>query len=669
HTSSLFISAGGGITSLCMTGIKLISQMGHSDINAGFKLKGYFQIVGANIILYLLMITLTILLGWIGYMLSKKTVMKRWILSPVYEWYNVTKDNEDRIRFNYHALQQDQLHWCKLKKVVNSKSGFNKLKKNIFKQTEVEAIPAVIEQLQSKSIKPISTNNNLSRNLIVNKNLEQHKTPQQLRMRTLREEIDGNKMKTCPFIVGVLLRRNNQKQSIVFSVEPQALMAINSTTEVTTSSKPLKRTQYKANDKWKIIVKQKQNITRGIKPKRRLRLQNNKSTINDFEPKVYSRLVKEVIRRSHPYIKWSLSPLLSTPAVIRDVLKQFKNPSQIEKAIRYIQLEEIAVNARVRSFTLVLLTNAMKRQQFQLSAELNITTALYMQKFKPNQIQITNLLLRASLMFPGWSNRWLIFRMMRKFDEEEMLKLELGGTKTDALNIAFQHDICLRSMCIQLQLASKQIDLAKGHLLQTIHLIMRSNVDVGRASFNFEKAACKTLKAQRMFFSLLDQHPNNPTILRHIAELVKDMYGDILASESMFTEADRIEEKALAMSQRLTKKINQNKQRAHSSNNSNNNKMNQDDLINSSTDFLASQVRKKMKGQGAITEVFLQLYKGGFIRNMKSDFSYIMVHFEAAIESTIQGNRALIIAEKMGQSAELTIYHMYYVLLCDREVC
>ncbi|KAA6362185.1 MAG: hypothetical protein EZS28_042288, partial [Streblomastix strix] len=44
HTSSLFISAGGGITSLCMTGIKLISYIGHSNINAGFKLKGYFQV-------------------------------------------------------------------------------------------------------------------------------------------------------------------------------------------------------------------------------------------------------------------------------------------------------------------------------------------------------------------------------------------------------------------------------------------------------------------------------------------------------------------------------------------------------------------------------------------------------------------------------------------------
>ncbi|KAA6393326.1 MAG: hypothetical protein EZS28_011147 [Streblomastix strix] len=286
HTSSLFICAGGGITSLCMTGIKLISYIGHSNINAGFKLKGYFQVVGANIILYLLIITLTLLLGWIGFILSKKSAMKRWILSPVYEWYN------------------------------------------------------------------------------------------------------------------------------------------------------------------------------------------------------------------------------------------FKNPSQIEKAARYIQLEQISSNANVKSFSLVLFNNALKRPQFQLSAELNVTTALFLQKFKFNQQRIINLLQRASQMHPGWTNRWIIFRMMRGFEEEEIKQIQQERFGLNALDIASQPDIGAYSMQIKLQLALNQLNLAKGHLLQTIQLIMRSNVDVVRASFNFDQAACNTLKAQRMFFSLLDEHPNNPTILRYIAELV-----------------------------------------------------------------------------------------------------------------------------------------------------
>lgn len=78
-----------------------------------------------------------------------------------------------------------------------------------------------------------------------------------------------------------------------------------------------------------------------------------------------------------------------------------------------MQLEEISVNARIRSFTLAVLLKALKDNEFEYSAEMNVTAALFMQKFKPSRDKVISLLRRATQMFPGWTNRWIIFRMMR----------------------------------------------------------------------------------------------------------------------------------------------------------------------------------------------------------------------------------------------------------------
>ncbi|KAA6370883.1 MAG: hypothetical protein EZS28_033590 [Streblomastix strix] len=85
HTSCLFIAAGGGLTSICLSGLKRLASIGRSNITNGFKLFGWFQIVGVNIIIYLSIILFSLILGWVGYILAKKAAIKNWILKPVYE--------------------------------------------------------------------------------------------------------------------------------------------------------------------------------------------------------------------------------------------------------------------------------------------------------------------------------------------------------------------------------------------------------------------------------------------------------------------------------------------------------------------------------------------------------------------------------------------------------
>ncbi|KAA6402932.1 MAG: hypothetical protein EZS28_001541 [Streblomastix strix] len=428
------------------------------------------------------------------------------------------------------------------------------------------------------------------------------------------------------------------------------------------------------------------------------------SAIKESQPVLYNRLPSGVVRISHPNIQWSLSPLLATPSVVHSVFKDFKTPSELEKGMRYMQLEEISVNARIRSFTLAVLLKALKDNEFEYSAEMNVTAALFMQKFKPSRDKVISLLRRATQMFPGWTNRWIIFRMMRDIEEEDMNQQNQVKVGFGALSISSQVENA-HSMQVRLQFGQTNYELAKAYLLQTVQLIMRRNVDVDRIMFNFERAADKTLKALEAYFKLLDDHPNNPSILRHVSVLVKDLYNDTQASECLFSEADRIEEQVLALSERIRRnKLTFDKQKDQSPRNQESYR-NQDEQKTLQNDFLASLVRKKFKGNGGMVEQYLQQYKDASNRDPKSTmnvstiddkqltdksmqiivsllylslfvfmaliiFAYIFTinRFSDSINQTHGGIRAIQIAESICQALDVLTYHMFYVLLIDNDV-
>ncbi|KAA6404132.1 MAG: hypothetical protein EZS28_000335 [Streblomastix strix] len=514
HTSCLFIAAGGGLTSFCLSGLKRLASIGRSNITNGFKLFGWFQIVGVNIIIYLSIILFSLILGWVGYILAKKAAIKSWILKPVYEYFIVTRDQEEDINENY-TINCNQCIILDNQNTSKTQTQSNYMK-GIRQSMQVHSNCA--DEIMQHTLKAnIQTSKSLTSQISYGINLpseEEYYSYRSLRKKTKYEEMNMNKKRKRGYIVGVALKLEQWKSDIVFSVETRAMKHF-----------------FKGNT-GTLGYNGSNSILRQSGSNSALRQSGSNSTFSEIKVIDIPNTIKTVIvigrispfavSSSHPNLKWSKTSLQAPPNVVSNVLKVWSTPSQLEKGIRYMCLRELYTNDKIKSFTYVILVNALKKDKFKYSAELCVTIALYMINFKKNlQQKIVDLLHQASDMFPGWTNKWIIYRTMKKIEEDEIRKFDLSrqGSNT-SFEYAFSNNSQEHSINQKLSQASAYTDLAKAHLMQMLQLLIRGTVDMNRVVFHSVKSASNTIAAWNIFEQLLTDFPNKSNILRKFSVLV-----------------------------------------------------------------------------------------------------------------------------------------------------
>ncbi|KAA6358359.1 MAG: hypothetical protein EZS28_046114, partial [Streblomastix strix] len=247
------------------------------------------------------------------------------------------------------------------------------------------------------------------------------------------------------FMVGITFQVDKDKDPIIYSIEPSLMQKISGN-----APQPKIRSLFAGGKKVQApnptlqakqanllalhVSKSKQAIISSNIPSR-LSIQEN-SSVEKPKPKavvqpknainaashqcqvkkkipIIDRKYKGVISCSHPKLQWTSAPLLAAPDTAFSVLKQYDSPSKLEQGIGFMQIPELNCHKLIIPFSFVILNNALKKDIFKLSAEHHVTLALFLNAFRPDQIKTSVLLQQAASLFPGWSNRWIIFRMMR----------------------------------------------------------------------------------------------------------------------------------------------------------------------------------------------------------------------------------------------------------------
>ncbi|KAA6378257.1 MAG: hypothetical protein EZS28_026216 [Streblomastix strix] len=378
-------------------------------------------------------------------------------------------------------------------------------------------------------------------------------------------------------------------------------------------------------------------------------------------PKKQAQLVERqsigAILCSHPDLKWTKQLLLATPATAFSLLKQYDNPSKLEQGIRFMQIPELYNHKLIVPFSFVIVNTALKKDVFKLSADHHVTLALFLNAFRPNQIKIADLLQQAANLFPGWSNRWIIFKMMREIessnqsDSQQTDEQRKDGIQPQSLD-NHSTSYVMRNMMTQ---ASKSFLLARAHTLRVFQLLTRRTVDVERVIFHSCKAATNTKIAEDLFRQLSESNPDNPNILRQFSALVRDIHGDKKLAEDILAEAEQVEEEQAKITARLLKqrmdKLKQNKQLIG---------VNNEDISKAGATHAA-----------LAANVFMQGAKIGFsnqgdqhwLQQLDNDSNDNKDNQQDA-NNEIQRN-VLSLSEKMSSAVSYSIYTMFRILSKD----
>ncbi|KAA6400782.1 MAG: hypothetical protein EZS28_003686, partial [Streblomastix strix] len=255
---------------------------------------------------------------------------------------------------------------------------------------------------------------------------------------------------------------------------------------------------------------------------------------------------------SHPELLMATYPLKPNIQLNKSVLKPYKTVLDLDQSLMYLQNESLAASQDVLKFTDSLYASFLHKEEFIHSAELHIAYAFFLQDFRPAmQLKLLAHLQKACEYFPGWTSRWVVYRLMRQAEESmESGKginqkqngiSESGGNKSSAFNSGII-DSKQRSINFQLQQAFKQYEISKAHLTRVWSLLTRRSVDVDKVEHHIRIASQNARLAQEQYNTLLIAHSENPNILRQYSVLMRDLYGDDRLAIEMLGEADLMEQ-------------------------------------------------------------------------------------------------------------------------------
>ncbi|KAA6394287.1 MAG: hypothetical protein EZS28_010183, partial [Streblomastix strix] len=271
--------------------------------------------------------------------------------------------------------------------------------------------------------------------------------------------------------------------------------------------------------------------------------------INDYPTYVWAPDLS-----SHPELLMATYPLKSNTQLNKSVLKPYKTVSDLDKSLMYLQNESLAQSMNVLKFTDSLYASFLRKEEFRHSAELHIAYAFFLQDYRPAmQMKLLAHLQKACEYFPGWTSRWVVYRLMRQAEEQMesgkgINQQGIGGNQQQQVASKSQNagsnmmDSKQHTINIQLQQAEKQYEIAKAHLMRVWSLLTRRSVDVDKVEHHIRIASQNARLAQEQYNTLLIAHSENPNILRQYSVLMRDLYGDDRLAIEMLGEADLMEE-------------------------------------------------------------------------------------------------------------------------------
>ncbi|KAA6398903.1 MAG: hypothetical protein EZS28_005571 [Streblomastix strix] len=365
---------------------------------------------------------------------------------------------------------------------------------------------------------------------------------------------------------------------------------------------------------------------------------------------------------------------------------------------------------KIVTFVNVIMMGALRKNDMQQSAELNVSVAIFLENFRPQPIKIIQHMQRAAELFPGWTNRWIIFRALRGIEEGSIgSNNQLGGQGGIQSGSISLQDTKTHNLRIQLIQAQKSFDFAKAHLMRLWTLLSRRTVDVDRAMFHGCQAAFHSMQAQNIYQELLQTFSDNPNVLRQYSQLIRQIYTDSKTANDMLEEAELMEQEQIKEEQainahnnaRLIKGVQNRSQGTQSISQVENHWLSQMDIdenkegrdsIQGMGDIRSHKVSKHANlriGSGVSSKnggmtgsqesidsrnetimnvILILLYISLLIVIFLFVFSYIFINsdFTKAVNAAKALRQSINVAEKMCTALEFSTYTMLRILNVDR---
>ncbi|KAA6361869.1 MAG: hypothetical protein EZS28_042604, partial [Streblomastix strix] len=427
---------------------------------------------------------------------------------------------------------------------------------------------------------------------------------------------------------------------------------------------------------------------------------------------------------SHPELLMATYPLKPNIQLNKSVVKPYKTVLDLDQSLMYLQNESLAASQDVLKFTDSLYSSFLHKEEFIHSAELHIAYAFFLQDFRPAmQLKLLAHLQKACEYFPGWTSRWVVYRLMRQAEESmESGKItnqkqngisESGGNKSSALNSGII-DSKQRSINFQLQQANKQYEISKAHLTRVWSLLTRRSVDVDKVEHHIRIASQNARLAQEQYNTLLIAHSENPNILRQYSVLMRDLYGDDRLAIEMLGEADLMEQENKIDLMKNEDEIEEDKLWVDDSDHLNEqqdqkeNESKDDNIKNeerktfqktdsiSDGNTLSNKYQSKFASKSTSDVVYNGSQKAEIIKNLQTKstkqtktlviifsflfislglvivlfiFSYVFVdiNFISAVDAGRAERRAIVVAEYMNTALDYSTYYMFNILTQNRE--
>ncbi|KAA6381671.1 MAG: hypothetical protein EZS28_022803, partial [Streblomastix strix] len=431
---------------------------------------------------------------------------------------------------------------------------------------------------------------------------------------------------------------------------------------------------------------------------------------------------------SHPELLMATYPLKPNTQLNKSVLKPYKTVSDLDSSLMYLQNESLAQSMDILKFTDSLYSFFLRKEEFRHNVELHIAYAYFLQDYRPAmQLKLLAHLQKACEYFPGWTSRWVVYRLMRQAEEQmetgkAINQQGIGGNQQQQVVSKSQTsgtsmmDSKQHTVNIQLQQADKEYEISKAHLMRVWSLLTRRSVDVDKVEHHIRIASQNARLAQEQYNTLLIAHSENPNILRQYSVLMRDLYGDDRLAIEMLGEADLMEEGNKADLLKNEDELGQNndiwgvdadqtnQQQQDQNQNEGLDGINQTEggkqLLKSDSlsdvNTLSNKSQIKSASQSATGVVLAGSQKAEILKKLQTKqtkqpktlilifsflfislglvivlfiFSYVFVdiNFISAVDAGRAERRAIVVAEYMNTALDYSTYYMFEVLMLDQD--
>ncbi|KAJ4456562.1 hypothetical protein PAPYR_8211 [Paratrimastix pyriformis] len=203
----------------------------------------------------------------------------------------------------------------------------------------------------------------------------------------------------------------------------------------------------------------------------------------------------------------------------------------VEWATRFLRWEA-GKDPRLVSYADAIFSKGISR--FPASHGLLLNYAEFLQTAQRNTLAaITAVRRAAGLVGAALDTRFAVYAAERDYESQS------SGTEGGLRSAHVMSMLTLRRSMRQAQLAHKR---AKNHVRRVWAYLLRPKSDVRGLPPLLDSAVIQANVALEAYSSLLQSFPTSVPLLRGYGSLLQDLYGDIELAESLFAQADQLEE-------------------------------------------------------------------------------------------------------------------------------